>query len=159
MVSRITELGRRTFGKLYPFVRFPRLVSPMVLSRSLSLHQLRRPLPPLRDPEEVRQEFISLSKQVLEDLKDFPEDFSYRDAIHRLYTYRLRVAEQETEISRIEQEIEAGDMDELIQAAKDEINIVLPLLKEHKFWLMDDDNEAYKSNPNFKPWVREILVE
>jgi hypothetical protein len=131
--------------------------------RRLFSHWARRSsLPPLPSAETLRSEFLSHASKVLSLAKEqLPEHALYRSAITQLYQHRMQVvAQPELSVSEIETQLGAGPMFELIEAAKDEHEIVIPLLAKEKPWEMQDDDPAYKEeDPDFVPWERKVLVE
>jgi hypothetical protein len=62
--------------------------------------------------------------------------------------------------AQIEEKLGAGPIFELIDAAKDEADIVIPLLAKEKPWELEDHDPAYQlEDPDFVPWQRKVLVE
>ncbi|KXS15595.1 hypothetical protein M427DRAFT_56668 [Gonapodya prolifera JEL478] len=77
-----------------------------------------------------RPALISLYQKTLSELSDIPETALYRQSISAITSHRLRIVELTEDVSKIEHEIAAGQMEELIQQAQDELG----LLEKVKGW-------------------------
>lgn len=121
----------------------------------------RDQLQPNPDPEILRQMILENSKKVLTEIQRLPEGNEYREAITRLYQYRIEVAGDTSKmLPEIEETLGSGPAFELINAARDEVSVVIPLLLEEKPWELDDNNPIYKKDdPDFHPWERKVLIE
>lgn len=113
--------------------------------------------------EETRNRYIGLCGEVIEVARrELPETYAYRGDIEKLYRFRKQVAEEEKELGGIESRVEAGDMDELIWAAEDEIAMI-PQLAEGKPWELVDDTFdleiCQRNDSKFVPFQRNIYVE
>ena len=80
------------------------------------------------DPNQVeawpRRKLKELYIQTLEFLKDIPEDAGYRIVVEEMTRFRLKVVENLTDHSEIEKKIGYGQMEDLIDAAKQEITLI-----------------------------------
>ena len=72
----------------------------------------------------ARRVLISLYGQILEAAEAIPEGNQYRADITQLTKYRLSVVESNNSISAIEAEINDGQIEELIDIAKDELELL-----------------------------------
>lgn len=80
-----------------------------------------------------RRKLKELYVYTLEYLKDLPEDAGYRIIVEELTRFRLKVVESTEDHSEIEQKIGYGYMEELIEAAKNEITLI-GIMKHEKPW-------------------------
>jgi NADH dehydrogenase (ubiquinone) 1 alpha subcomplex subunit 5 len=60
-------------------------------------------------------------------VKRLPEDAIYRKSVESTTRFRLSVAEKETSIPKLEESINGGQVEELIQQAKDELSLVIKM--------------------------------
>jgi NADH dehydrogenase (ubiquinone) 1 alpha subcomplex subunit 5 len=89
----------------------------------------------------AREVLIGLYNETLKVVNDqIPERAEYRRSVERITNYRLKVCQEEEEHERIEQRIGCGQVEELIEQAKDELELI-PQLAEDKPW---DVPEGYK---------------
>jgi ETC complex I subunit conserved region len=71
-----------------------------------------------------RRKLKELYIHTLEFLKDIPEDSGYRIVIEELTRFRLKVVENHQDHSEIEKKIGYGQLEELIEAANNEIFLI-----------------------------------
>lgn len=71
-----------------------------------------------------REVLIGLYRKTLEEVKIIPESAGYRDTVERTTRYRLRVVEENHDHEVIEREIDAGIVEELIEQANDELELI-----------------------------------
>ncbi|GAQ81908.1 NADH-ubiquinone oxidoreductase 1 alpha subcomplex subunit 5 [Klebsormidium nitens] len=89
----------------------------------------------------AREVLIGLYDQTLKVVKDqIPEQAEYRRSVERITNYRLKVCQEEEEHDRIEQRIGCGQVEELIEQANDELELI-PVMVESKPWEVP---EGYK---------------
>lgn len=72
----------------------------------------------------AREVLIGLYRKTLEEVKIIPESAGYRDIVERTTRYRLRVCEENKDHNVIEREIDAGIIEELIEQANDELELI-----------------------------------
>jgi len=80
-----------------------------------------------------REVLMALFQQHLEALKTLPEDAPYRQIMEKSTRDRLKVCEENEKISEIERIIDTAQIEELIEMAQDEINMI-PVLRETRPW-------------------------
>jgi NADH dehydrogenase (ubiquinone) 1 alpha subcomplex subunit 5 len=84
--------------------------------------------------EKARNILINLYTKTLDELNHgFPKNTPYRVAVEAFTTHRLKVVKEETDPLKIEQRINAGQLEELIEQARDELD-VLAKMREWKPW-------------------------
>ncbi|KAI8322016.1 hypothetical protein GQ54DRAFT_164020 [Martensiomyces pterosporus] len=82
----------------------------------------------------ARPQLVGLYKQTLDELKaKIPEKAAYRQAVEALTVHRLKIVEQNEDPAKIEELISAGQIEELIDAAEDEIKLI-SRMAEWKAW-------------------------
>ncbi|KAJ1963402.1 hypothetical protein GGI12_002071 [Dipsacomyces acuminosporus] len=82
----------------------------------------------------ARPQLIGLYKKTLDELKaKIPENAVYRQAVEALTAHRLQIVEQNDDPVKIEELINAGQIEELIDAAEDEIKLI-SRMAEWKAW-------------------------
>ncbi|KAF9583289.1 hypothetical protein BGW38_009819 [Lunasporangiospora selenospora] len=80
-----------------------------------------------------RPQLISLYKDTLKTLDQIPEHAVYRQATAALTKHRLSVVEGTEDIAKIEETIDAGQIEEVVVQAADELNLAAKML-EWKPW-------------------------
>lgn len=77
---------------------------------------------------------IELYKRMAIELAKFPADFPYRVDNESHLRRRLSILLEETDIIRLEEEIDDGQLESMIAEAQDELAHELPNLLELKPW-------------------------
>ncbi|KAJ1666958.1 hypothetical protein EV178_001872 [Coemansia sp. RSA 1646] len=73
----------------------------------------------------ARPELIQLYKKTLDELKTkIPEKAAYRQSVEAFTTHRLKIAEENEDVAEIEKLADAGQIEELISQAQDEIKLI-----------------------------------
>lgn len=82
----------------------------------------------------ARPELIELYKKTLEELKTrIPEKAAYRQSVEAITTHRLQIVEGNEDPAKIESLISSGQIEELVDQAKDEIKLISKMA-EWKAW-------------------------
>ncbi|KAI9502859.1 hypothetical protein GGI25_002635 [Coemansia spiralis] len=82
----------------------------------------------------ARSELIQLYKKTLEELKaKIPEKAVYRQSVETITIHRLKIAEKNEDAAKIEELVNAGQIEELIDQAQDEIKLISKVA-EWKAW-------------------------
>ncbi|KAJ1801174.1 hypothetical protein LPJ59_000498 [Coemansia sp. RSA 2399] len=82
----------------------------------------------------ARPELIQLYKRTLDELKTkVPEKAAYRQSVEAFTTHRLKIAEENEDIASIEKLADAGQIEELISQAQEEIKLISKMA-EWKAW-------------------------
>ncbi|XP_021775096.1 probable NADH dehydrogenase [ubiquinone] 1 alpha subcomplex subunit 5, mitochondrial [Chenopodium quinoa] len=89
----------------------------------------------------AREVLISLYSKTLKEIQIVPEDEGYRKAVESFTRHRLKVCEEEPDWEIIEKRLGCGQVEELIEEAKDELTL-LSKLNEWNPWGVDDDYEC-----------------
>eukprot|EP01112_Ceratiomyxa_fruticulosa_P010849 TRINITY_DN2886_c0_g1_i2.p1 TRINITY_DN2886_c0_g1~~TRINITY_DN2886_c0_g1_i2.p1 ORF type:complete len:134 (-),score=25.83 TRINITY_DN2886_c0_g1_i2:113-514(-) len=84
----------------------------------------------------AREILQKIYRQTLRDLKAVPETALYRKLTEELTKTRLSIVEKETDLTKIEELIAGGQVEELIEKAKDELDLI-PFMVEGKPWEVD----------------------
>ncbi|KAJ2825027.1 hypothetical protein IWW50_003051 [Coemansia erecta] len=83
----------------------------------------------------ARTQLIGLYKQTLDELKTkIPAKAVYRQSVEAITTYRLKILEENEDVSLIEKLINAGQVEELAEQAEDEIRLISKMA-EWKAWV------------------------
>lgn len=77
---------------------------------------------------------IELYKKMAVELTKFPADFSYRVDNEHYLRRRLSILLEETDIIRLEEEIDDGQLETLIAEAQEDLSNEIPSLLELKPW-------------------------
>lgn len=83
---------------------------------------------------EARVILIELYKKMAAELAKFPEDYPYRIESEQQIQRRLSILLEETDVMRLEEEMDAGQLETLIDEADDELHHVLPTILDLKPW-------------------------
>lgn len=81
----------------------------------------------------AREVLDELYTKTLRDIQIIPEGVAYRTAVEAFTKYRLDVVRRLDSIEAIEDEIGVGQVEELIEQAKDELDLI-PQYAEWKEW-------------------------
>lgn len=76
---------------------------------------------------------ISLYSQTLDALEPVPPSSEYRKSVEALVKERLAVVESEDELAAIEAKIGGGQVEQLIEQAKDELKLIPTLIAARAF--------------------------
>jgi len=87
-------------------------------------------LPVEAEPHKV---LTGLYKQTLEAVKQIPPEAEYRVAVEKITQHRLGVVNSEPNVQKIEEKIGCGQVEELIQQAKSELELI-PKMAEWRAW-------------------------
>jgi NADH dehydrogenase (ubiquinone) 1 alpha subcomplex subunit 5 len=82
---------------------------------------------------EARSVLSAVYTRTLEQLQAFPAESAYRSTVEALTKERLAVVESKTDLLEIEEQIGAGQVEQLIQQANDELSL-MPALLDAKVW-------------------------
>ncbi|KAI9591293.1 ETC complex I subunit conserved region-domain-containing protein [Syncephalis fuscata] len=96
------------------------------IKQSTSIHGL--PVHP-----NPRPHLIEVYQKTLEALKPIPSSAVYRQATEALTKQRLNVIERVESVEEIERTLDAGQIEEVIEQAEDELNLI-PKMIEWKAW-------------------------
>ncbi len=71
-------------------------------------------------------------------LPSVPEDATFRKGVEKYANHRLHILRTEPDWRVCEEKIGRGQLEELIEAAQDELRLI-PILRSAKPWEVDDD--------------------
>ncbi|TPX37979.1 hypothetical protein SmJEL517_g00402 [Synchytrium microbalum] len=80
-----------------------------------------------------RPVLISLYQRILHTSQRLPQESVYRQSAESLAKHRLTIVEKEEDVSKIEAQINAGQVEELIKQAEDELALI-PKMEAWKVW-------------------------
>lgn len=93
---------------------------------------------------EVLKKFVL---KVLDDVKaHIPEETGYRKIVEATYKHRLDIIESTEDPATIEAMIRCGQIEELVNQAKDEIKLI-PMMAEWKPWEFDHTIQIITGTP------------
>ena len=72
----------------------------------------------------AREELIALYEKSLVELEELPKGNAYRDAATSITKHRLETCKKFTNHEEIEQEIDCGQLEELIKQAENELELI-----------------------------------
>ncbi|KAL3683186.1 hypothetical protein R1sor_001208 [Riccia sorocarpa] len=88
----------------------------------------------------ARDVLIGLYQKTLEAVKPIPESAQYRKTVEEITRHRLAICNEEDDWREIEKRVGNGQVEQLIQQAKDELTLI-PKMTEWKPW---EAPEGYK---------------
>eukprot|EP00270_Netrium_digitus_P000695 TRINITY_DN1077_c0_g1_i1.p2 TRINITY_DN1077_c0_g1~~TRINITY_DN1077_c0_g1_i1.p2 ORF type:complete len:137 (+),score=33.95 TRINITY_DN1077_c0_g1_i1:128-538(+) len=89
----------------------------------------------------AREVLLGLYQQTLKAVETIPREAVYRQNVEKLTKYRLKVCEEEEDWEKIELQISCGQVEELIEMAKDELDLI-PKMQEWKPWEVPEDHKV-----------------
>lgn len=81
-----------------------------------------------------------LYQKTLEAVKEFPDTAAYRSNVEKITNYRLSVVNDNEDIDKIESILNVGQIQEVIEQAEDELELI-PHMAEWKPWQLHDDEK------------------
>jgi len=114
---------------------------------------------PKFDSQEQRERLIQLCGEVFREANGLPEYFSYRGIIQKFYFDLKKVCESTTNVSQIEEEMDMGDIDLMVENAFREIHIIRRFIA-NEGWKVDDHlADPDNMPPGFTPFERRIFYD
>ncbi|XP_062149684.1 probable NADH dehydrogenase [ubiquinone] 1 alpha subcomplex subunit 5, mitochondrial [Alnus glutinosa] len=89
----------------------------------------------------AREVLIGLYTKTLKEIQAVPEDEGYRKAVESFTTQRLKVCQEEQDWEDIEKRLGCGQVEELIEEARDELTLIGKMI-EWDPWGVPDDYEC-----------------
>ncbi|XP_058181981.1 probable NADH dehydrogenase [ubiquinone] 1 alpha subcomplex subunit 5, mitochondrial [Rhododendron vialii] len=89
----------------------------------------------------AREVLISLYGKTLKEIQTVPEDEGYRKAVESFTRHRLKVCQEEQDWETIEKRLGCGQVEELIEEAQDELQLIAKMI-EWDPWGVPDDYEC-----------------
>ncbi|PSS34289.1 NADH dehydrogenase [ubiquinone] 1 alpha subcomplex subunit 5 like [Actinidia chinensis var. chinensis] len=89
----------------------------------------------------AREVLIGLYNKTLKEIQTVPEDEGYRKAVESFTRHRLNVCQEEHDWEAIEKRLGCGQVEELIEEAKDELKLIGKMI-EWDPWGVPDDYEC-----------------
>lgn len=86
----------------------------------------------------AREVLISLYDKTLNEIKTIPENVRYRKHVEAFTNHRRKVCQEEEDWETIEKRIACGQVEELIEDAQSELELI-PKMAEWKPWEVPDD--------------------
>lgn len=83
---------------------------------------------------EARDVLIALYTKIAQELAKLPKDYAYRVDNELYIQQRMAILLEETDPIRLEEEIDSGQLEVLIEEAESELHHTLPTLLELKPW-------------------------
>ncbi|KAB1204920.1 putative NADH dehydrogenase [ubiquinone] 1 alpha subcomplex subunit 5, mitochondrial [Morella rubra] len=89
----------------------------------------------------AREVLIELYSKTLKEIQAVPEDEGYRKAVESFTRHRLKVCQEEEDWEAIEKKLGCGQVEELIEEARDELTLIDKMI-EWDPWGVPDDYEC-----------------
>ncbi|KAL5540280.1 hypothetical protein UlMin_024449 [Ulmus minor] len=89
----------------------------------------------------AREVLIELYSKTLKEIEAVPEDEGYRKAVESFTRHRLKVCREEEDWESIEKRLGCGQVEELIEEARDELTLIGKMI-EWDPWGIPDDYEC-----------------
>ncbi|KAI5397110.1 hypothetical protein KIW84_063077, partial [Lathyrus oleraceus] len=83
----------------------------------------------LYDVPNAREVLIELYGKILHEIQKVPKDHGYRKAVERIINEKLMVCQEEEDLKKIESRLGCGQIEELIEEAKDELKLIDYMIK------------------------------
>ena len=81
----------------------------------------------------AREVLISLYTQTLDEITSAPEDKGYRKAVESFTPHRVKVCKEEEDWEQIEKRLGCGQVEELIEEAKDKLKLLSMLNGQYNY--------------------------
>jgi NADH dehydrogenase (ubiquinone) 1 alpha subcomplex subunit 5 len=81
----------------------------------------------------AREVLIGLYTKTLKEIQAVPEDEGYRKAVESFTTQRLKVCHEEQDWEDIEKRLGCGQVEELIEEARDELTLIGKMIGPHTY--------------------------
>lgn len=88
---------------------------------------------------EARKVLFALYGKILEEIKAVPEGVFYRTSIERQTHHRLKILQETEDVFEIEEKINSGQVEELIQDAENELSLIPDYVK-FRPWDVPEDH-------------------
>jgi NADH dehydrogenase (ubiquinone) 1 alpha subcomplex subunit 5 len=88
----------------------------------------------------AREVLLDLYQETLRQIAKLPNEAAYRHLVEKMVNHRLQILQSESDYEVIEEKIGQGQLEELIQAAKDELQLI-PKMLEWKPWEVDSETK------------------
>lgn len=82
----------------------------------------------------ARQVLIELYSKTLKEIQAVPEDEGYRKAVESFTRHRLNVCQEEDDWEAIEKRLGCGQVEELIEEARDELTLIGKMIGPYPFF-------------------------
>ncbi len=114
-------------------------------ARNLATYKTSTGLVGLEVDPEGKTTLLNLSGDVLESVKKIPEHSEYRKNVEKWFKYISAECSKTDDIKAIEHSMEIGQIEEVIEMAKDELKLV-DFYYENKMWdmVVEEQKEADK---------------
>ncbi|CAL1371094.1 unnamed protein product [Linum trigynum] len=89
----------------------------------------------------AKEVLISLYSKTLNEIQAVPPDEGYRKAVESFTKHRLKVCQEEEDWEAIEKRLGCGQVEELIEEARDELKLIEKMI-EWDPWGVPDDYEC-----------------
>ncbi|KAL4383579.1 hypothetical protein GQ457_15G002400 [Hibiscus cannabinus] len=89
----------------------------------------------------AREVLIGLYSKTLKEIQAVPEDEGYRKAVESFTRHRLNICQEEEDWEEIEKRLGCGQVEELIEEARDELTLIGKMI-EWDPWGVPDDYEC-----------------
>jgi len=85
-----------------------------------------------------KEKLVGLYKQIQRDLTIMEAGTPYREFVGKTTNFRLSIVEKHDDHELVEEEIGCGQVEELIEQAKDELKLI-PVMASEKPWVLPPD--------------------
>ena len=104
----------------------------------------------------AREVLISIYKKTIEMINDYGlEGKEWNKTVLNLTKHRLEVTEQFTDIFDIERELQAGQIEEIVEQAEDEMELLIDINEKYKPWELDPSVENEFKNDLYSTFEEE----
>uniref|UniRef100_A0A7S2S4N5 Uncharacterized protein n=1 Tax=Mucochytrium quahogii TaxID=96639 RepID=A0A7S2S4N5_9STRA len=72
----------------------------------------------------AREVLTELYTKTLDNIKEYPKENTYRTSVEQITNFRLKVVKENEDIDTIEETIDCGQVEELIEQAEEELDLM-----------------------------------
>lgn len=87
----------------------------------------------------AREVLIGLYTKTLKEIQAVPPDEGYRKAVECFTTHRLKVCREEQDWEAIEKRLGCGQVEELIEEARDELTLIGKMIGPYSFFSFSEE--------------------
>ncbi|MBA0689939.1 hypothetical protein Goari_007640 [Gossypium aridum] len=101
----------------------------------------------------AREVLIGLYNKTLKEIQAVPEDEGYRKAVESFTRHRLKVCQEEEDWEMIEKRLGCGQVEELIEEARDELTLVGKMIENLLYFFILELRHDILYHVGFAEWV------
>mmetsp|Transcript_11320 Transcript_11320/g.24812 ORF Transcript_11320/g.24812 Transcript_11320/m.24812 type:complete len:154 (-) Transcript_11320:55-516(-) len=112
-----------------------------VVRRAMGTYKTSTGLVGLAVDPNGRENLFNVSQEIMQAVKGVPETSQYRINVEQTFNHIIKTCQEHQDVKAIEDEVDLGQIEELIEMANDELNVVKFYI-ENKVWESVAEEEA-----------------